>query len=55
VLAPWAAQDVILADEFRDGNVPARSGNCRVVNAPAALPRGVDKMFCATACATSRN
>src|SRR3984893_14173004 len=27
VLALWAEQDVIVADEFRDGNVPAGSGN----------------------------
>src|ERR1700674_398477 len=31
VLALWAEQDVIIADEFRDGNVPAGSGNRRVV------------------------
>src|SRR6266849_6842703 len=31
VLALWAEQDVIVADEFRDGNVPAGSGNRRVV------------------------
>src|ERR1700752_4378510 len=39
VLALWAEQDVIVADEFRDGNVPAGSGNRRVVEkAIAALP-----------------
>ena len=27
MLALWAEQDVIVADEFRDGNVPAGSGN----------------------------
>ena len=32
VVALWAEQDVILADEFRDGNVPAGSGNRRVVS-----------------------
>ena len=43
VVALWAEQDVILADEFRDGNVPAGSGNRRVVEqALAALPGGVD-------------
>ncbi len=43
VVALWAEQDVILADEFRDGNVPAGSGNRRVVErALAALPAGVD-------------
>jgi hypothetical protein len=31
LLAMWAEQDVIVADEFRDGNVPAGSGNRRVV------------------------
>lgn len=42
VVALWAEQDVILADEFRDGNVPAGSGNRRVVEqAVAALPAGV--------------
>jgi hypothetical protein len=38
----WAEQDVVLADEFRDGNVPAGTGNRRVVErALAALPSGV--------------
>jgi hypothetical protein len=46
VLALWAEQDVILADEFRDGNVPAGSGNRRVVEkALAALPGAVDKIY----------
>ena len=31
VIALWAEQDVVLADEFRDGNVPAGSGNKRIV------------------------
>src|SRR5271156_635245 len=54
VLALWAEQDVIVADEFRDGNslpsgltrwVPAGSGNRRVVEkALAALPGGIDKI-----------
>ena len=43
VIALWAEQDVILADEFRDGNVPAGTGNRRVVEqALAALPAGVE-------------
>jgi hypothetical protein len=43
VVALWAEQDVILGDEFRDGNVPAESGNRRIVEqALAALPAGVD-------------
>ena len=45
VLALWAEQDVIIADEFRDGNVPAGSGNRRVVEkAVAALPPGVTEI-----------
>src|SRR5437667_201459 len=46
VLALWAEQDVIVADEFRDGNVPAGSGNRRVVEkAIAALPGGIEKVY----------
>ena len=46
VLALWAEQDVIVVDEFRDGNVPAGSGNRRVVEkAIAALPGGLDKIY----------
>jgi hypothetical protein len=46
VLALWAEQDVIIADEFRDGNVPAGSGNRRVVEkALAALPGGIGKVY----------
>ena len=55
VLALWAEQDVIVADEFRDGNslpsgltrwVPAGSGNRRVVEkALAVLPGGIDKIY----------
>lgn len=46
VIALWAEQDVVLADEFRDGNVPAGSGNQRVVErALAALPAGVDEVW----------
>jgi hypothetical protein len=42
VLVLWVEQDVILADEFRDGNVPAGSGNRRVVEKTlAALPGGI--------------
>src|SRR6201984_1805715 len=44
VLALWAEQDVILADEFRDGNVPAGSGNRRVGEKDSApLPGGIAK------------
>jgi hypothetical protein len=46
VVALWAEQDVVLADEFRDGNVPAGTGNRRLVErAVAALPPGVDQVF----------
>src|SRR5260370_376991 len=46
VLALWAEQDVIVADEFRDGNVPAGSGNRRVGGkAIAAPPRGIAKGY----------
>jgi hypothetical protein len=44
VVALWAEQDVVLADEFRDGNVPAGTGNRRLVErAVAALPPGVER------------
>lgn len=46
VLVLWAEQDVIVADEFRDGNVPAGSGNRRVIEkAVAALPGKFDKIY----------
>lgn len=46
VLALWAEQDVVVAEEFRDGNVPAGSGNLRVVQkALRALPDGVEQVF----------
>jgi hypothetical protein len=46
VFALWAEQDLIVADEFRDGNVPAGSGNRRVVErAVAALPPGVEQIL----------
>jgi len=46
VLVLWAEQDVLVADEFRDGNVPAGSGNRRVVEkAVAALPGGIDTIL----------
>jgi Transposase DDE domain group 1 len=46
VVALWAEPDVIVADEFRDGNVPAGSGNRRVVEkALAALPGGIAKIY----------
>ena len=43
VVALWAEQDVVLADQFRDGNVPAGTGNRRVVEqALTALPAGIE-------------
>lgn len=37
---------MIVADEFRDGNVPAGTGNRRVVEkAVAALPGKLDKIY----------
>ena len=45
-LVLWAEQDLILASEFRDGNVPAGSGVLRVVKrALAALPSDVERVF----------
>jgi hypothetical protein len=45
VFVLWAEQDLIVADEFRDGNVPAGSGNLRVVQrALEALPRDVKRI-----------
>jgi hypothetical protein len=46
VFVLWAEQDCIVADEFRDGNIPAGSGNWRVLQAAmAALPPGVEQVF----------
>ena len=46
VVALWAEQDAVVADEFRDGSVSARSGNRRVIErALAALPEGVDRVY----------
>jgi hypothetical protein len=46
VIAYWAEQGVILADQFRDGNVPAGMGNRGVVRqALAALPDGVEVRY----------
>lgn len=46
VLVVWAEQDLIIHDEFRDGNVPAGCGNGRVLErAMAALPAGVEQIF----------
>jgi hypothetical protein len=46
VVALWAEQDVVLADEFRDGNVPAGTGNRRLLErAVAALPPGLEHIL----------
>ena len=39
VVALWAEQDMVLADEFRDGNVPAGTGNRRWSRRPWPLCR----------------
>lgn len=42
----WAEQDVVLADDFRDGNVPAGCGNVRVLEqALSQLPPGVERIY----------
>ncbi len=42
----WVEQDVVLADEFRDGNVPADCEPVRVVRrAFEALPPGVEQVY----------
>ena len=46
VVVVWAEQDLIVHDEFRDGNVPAGCGNVRVLErAVAALPPGITQTF----------
>lgn len=46
VLALWAEMDVVLADEFRDGNVPAQQQPLRVTQrAFAALPETVGEYY----------
>jgi hypothetical protein len=46
VIAVWAEQDLIVHDEFRDGNVPAGCGNERMLErAVAALPPGLTQIF----------
>ena len=45
-VALWAEQDLIVAEEFRDGNVSASSGNERVIErALAALPEGIEEIY----------
>jgi hypothetical protein len=46
VIALWAEHDVIVADEFRDGNISASAGNRRVIEgALSALPDGVEEVY----------
>jgi hypothetical protein len=46
VVAVWAERDLILRDEFRDGNVPAGSGLLEVVQeAVATLPKGLERIY----------
>jgi len=46
VVAGWAEQDLIVHDEFRDGNVPAGCGNVRILErAVASLPPGITQHF----------
>ncbi len=46
VAALWAEQDVILCDEFRDGQVSAARGNRRVIErALAALAETADEVY----------
>ena len=46
MLAVWAEMDVILADEFRDGNVPAMMAPLPVAQrAFAALPQGIENYY----------
>jgi hypothetical protein len=45
-LVLWAEQDLVVADEFRDGNVPAGSAVLRVVRrAFEALPPGIEQVY----------
>jgi hypothetical protein len=42
----WAEQDLVLADEYRDGNVPAAMDNLRLIQRGfAALPATVTELF----------
>ena len=46
VIAYWAEQGVILADQFRDGNVPAGMGNRSVVRgALSVLREGIERCY----------
>lgn len=46
VIVVWAEQDLVVHDEFRDGNVPAGCGNVRVLErAVTSLPAGITQIF----------
>ena len=46
MLAVWAEMHVVVADEFRYGNVPAQQAPLPVAQrAFAALPKGVKEMY----------
>src|SRR5258707_7815113 len=46
MLAVWAEMDAVLADEFRDGNVPAQMAPLTVAKAAfAALPKTVSSYY----------
>jgi hypothetical protein len=46
MLAVWAEMDVVLADEFRDGNVPAQMAPLTVAKAAfAAAPKTVTSYY----------
>ncbi|MEX5215663.1 MAG: IS1380 family transposase [Nitrospiraceae bacterium] len=46
VVVVWAEQDVVVHDEFRDGNVPAGCGNVRILErAVANLPPAISQTF----------
>lgn len=46
VVVVWAEKDLVIADEFRTGNVPAKMGNIRILEkAFSSLPAGVEKVY----------
>ena len=46
VIVLWSEQDLILHDQFRDGNVPAAMGNVEVLRqAIGVLPAGIKKRY----------
>jgi hypothetical protein len=46
VLAYWAEQELVLAEEFRDGNVPAGTDLLGVLQrAVATLPEGIERVY----------